>query len=94
MELRTGGQRLSGCHGFEVSAGSRCVGAIETPHFASATVEPDYLLVRTGDGIDGTFRVVPAALVLQVDPQRRIVFLDADAEVIAALPRQLPLGRR
>lgn len=85
---------LAGCHGFEVAAGHRHVGAIETPLFAGPGVEPDYLLVRMDDPDQGTFRVVPTALVSDVDLGRRLVTLDADAETVAALPRQLPLTRQ
>jgi hypothetical protein len=91
MELRTGTTRLSSCHGFDVSAGPLGIGSIETPLFAGPGMEPDHLLVRTDEGIAGTFRVVPAALVLDVDRARRLVVLDADSDTVAALPRQLPL---
>jgi hypothetical protein len=90
IELPTGAVRLSSCHGFAVSAGPRGIGSLETPLFAGPGVEPDYLLVRTGEEIAGTFRVVPAALVVDVDPVRRVVVLDADAEAVAALPQHLP----
>jgi hypothetical protein len=83
--------RLARCHGFEVAAGPALVGSVETPVFAGAATAPDYLVVRTEETFDGRFRVVPAALVVDVDEDRRIVRLGVDAVAVANLPERLPL---
>jgi hypothetical protein len=85
---------LARCHGFFVMAGGRSVGAIETPVFPGASSEPDFLVVRTADSIPGTFRVVSAALVQDVDPAARSITLSLDGDEVAALPEALPLGER
>jgi hypothetical protein len=82
---------LARCHGFEVAAGSARVGVVETPVFAGPAMAPDYLVVRTEGLFDGRFRVVPAALVVDVDEERRIVLLGVDAPAVANLPERLPL---
>jgi|tagenome__1003787_1003787.scaffolds.fasta_scaffold20675833_2 hypothetical protein len=82
---------LARCHGFYVLAGGREVGAIETPVFPGASSEPDFLVVRTEDSIPGTFRVVSALLVEDVDPAARSVTLSLDRDAIVALPEELPL---
>jgi hypothetical protein len=83
--------RLARCHGFEVAAGPVRVGVVETPVFAGPAVAPDYLIVRTEGPFDGRFRVVPAALVVDVDEERRIVVLGVDVPAVANLPERLPL---
>lgn len=83
--------KLARCHGFEVVAGPVVVGSVETPVFAGAAVAPDYLIVRTEGLFDGRFRVVPAALVVDVDEEHRVVLLGADAPAVANLPERLPL---
>jgi hypothetical protein len=82
---------LARCHGFYVLAGGQPVGAIETPVFPGPSSEPDFLLVRTEDSIPGTFRLVSAALVEDVDPAARSVTLALDREALTSLPEELPL---
>ena len=84
---------LARCHGYRVAAGDVDIGEVETPIFSGPRVEPDFLLVRTTGTIAGTFRAVPAAFVVDVDPARRRVAIAADDERIAALPEHLPLRR-
>lgn len=86
--------RLACCHGYVVAAGGQSVGVVETPSFAGAAAEPDYLIVRAGSPLSGTFRAVPVALVERVDPDKRTVVLSADVDTVSALPHRLPLGRR
>jgi hypothetical protein len=84
---------LACCHGYRVAAGDLDVGEVETPVFSGPLAEPEFLLVRTAGSISGTFRAVPTACVVDVDPTRRRVAIDVDGERIAALPEQLPLRR-
>jgi hypothetical protein len=81
---------LARCHGFFVIAGGRPVGAIETPVFPGASSDPDFLVVRTSDAIPGTFRIVSAALVADVDAAGRSITLALDRDGVAALPEALP----
>jgi hypothetical protein len=84
---------LERCHGFLVDARGRLVGSVETPLFPGATRDPDYLVVRTTDAFEGTFRFIPTRWVAAVDDRRHRVLLDADAEAVSSLPRKLPLDR-
>ena len=84
---------LAFCHGFTVATGDASVGAVETPLFTGAASSPDYLIIRTTDVIPGSFRAVPATLVEEVDPARRLITLCVDRDTIAALPEHLPLER-
>lgn len=84
---------LAHCHGYVVAAADAQIGVVETPVFADAACEPDYLIVRTSTAITGTFRAVPAALVAHVNPHRRMITLAADPDEVAALPERLPLKR-
>lgn len=83
---------LASCHGYRVAAGDLEVGEVETPIFSGPLVMPEFLLVRTAGTIAGTFRAVPTALVVDVDPALRRVAIDADGESLAALPERLPLA--
>jgi hypothetical protein len=85
---------LARCHGYRVAAGDSSVGLVETPMFAAAASAPDYLIVRTGESIAGTFRIVPASLVVDLDPARRLVILGIDKNAVAGLAEHLPLERR
>jgi hypothetical protein len=85
---------LAWCHGYRVAAGGSPVGLVETPMFAAAATAPDHLVVRTGESIAGTFRIVPASLVADLDPSQRLVTLVIGSEAVAALPERLPFERR
>jgi hypothetical protein len=93
MDGETGVDRLARCHGYRVVSGELFVGEVETPLFAAPLVEPEFLLVRTGELLSGTFRMLPAALVVDVDPAQRQVAVGADGERLAALPDHLPARR-
>jgi hypothetical protein len=86
-------ERLGRCHGFAVAAGGRSIGSVETPVFPGASSEPDFLIVRTTEAFPGTFRVVPAALVVAIDHERNLITLDLDGDAIGELPERLPLER-
>jgi hypothetical protein len=90
---KTSMRGLASCHGFAVIAANGPVGTIETPLFTGAATEPDYLIIRTTAAIEGAFRVVPTALVENVDPLGHQIFLNADHNTIASLPEYLPLER-
>lgn len=91
---QAGEGQLACCHGYSVAAGTCLVGIVETPVFAKAELEPDHLIVRTSESFTGTFRVVAAALVADVDLERRCVTLAVTSEELAALPELLPLALR
>jgi hypothetical protein len=94
MEERESVDGLARCHGYHVVSGELVVGEVETPVFAGPLVEPDFLLVRTGELLSGTFRMLPAALVVGVDPCRRLIAVGADGEQLTSLPEHLPVRRR
>jgi hypothetical protein len=91
--LGANAEQLATCHGFTVVAGGETVGDVETPTFAQAGAEPDYLIVRTCAAILGTFRVVPVSRVEAVEPSQRLILLEGSLGTVAALPERLPLGR-
>jgi hypothetical protein len=85
--------QLASSHGYTVVAGSREIGRVETPTFADGVATPDHLIIRTGDEIPGTFRIVSASLVAGLETERRLVVLGVDVDFVASLPEHLPLGR-
>lgn len=85
--------RLARCHGYRVASGDVELGEVETPIFSGPLLEPEFLLVRTIGAISGTFRVLPTALVVDVDPTLRRLAVTVDEERIAALPERLPVRR-
>jgi hypothetical protein len=85
---------LACCHGYRVAAGGLLVGEVETPIFSGPLGDPEFLLVRTVRSISGTFRIVPVALVLEIDRERRLVAIVGDDDVLASLPERLPLRGR
>lgn len=95
MEERvSAGSGLAASHGFSVQAGEAPVGSVETPVFAGSSIEPDYLVVRTTETIPGTFRVVSAAFVREVDPVGRRMTLGLSRDALTALPESLPIQQR
>jgi hypothetical protein len=76
----TGKASLACSHGFAVEAGDAPVGRIETPVFSGTSLEPDTLIVRTLDGIPGTFAAVPVSDVAEVDEAGRVVVLRCTIE--------------
>lgn len=94
MEERRSNGGLACCHGYRVVCGELLLGEVETPVFAGPLAEPEFLLVRTGELLTGTFRMLPAALVVDVDPAQRQVAVGADGERVTALPEHLPVRRR
>jgi hypothetical protein len=77
-----------------VAAGDRLVGVAETPVFGDTGRAPDYVIVRTAPWIGGTFRVVPSAMVDDVDEVGRVVTLAVTGALFAELPERLPLEGR
>jgi hypothetical protein len=84
------GALLTCCHGFTVAARGNRVGAVETPVFSGSSLEPVSLIVRTADSIPGTFRVVPLALVADVDSTTRRIALSIGPNEIARLDELVP----
>jgi hypothetical protein len=84
---------LACCHGYGVTAGEVEIGHVETPIFAGLAREPEFLLVRTSRAISGTFRVVPAGIVVWIDRDGRRIAITVDVNAVDALPEWLPLGR-
>ena len=82
MELaaHTNAVLLACCHGFAVAAGDELVGVVETPVFSGTALGPDSLIVRTVEGIPGTFADVPVAHVARVDDARRSITLNGSRE--------------
>jgi hypothetical protein len=84
---------LRSCAGFRVEAADGVVGEVETPLFPADAAAPDYLVVRTT--ARGRFRrpVIPSALVVRIDPARRVVIVRGRQHEIAMLAEHLPLAR-
>jgi hypothetical protein len=95
-EQLAGRDGVERCHGFAVLAGDHTIGCVETPLFPGSVRDPDFLVVRTVQTISGTFRVVSASLVSNVDLETRTIRLALEPESVASLPEYLPLlpGRR
>jgi hypothetical protein len=54
--------------------------------------EPDYVVVRRGRFPRTRHPVVPAALIEEIDPRRRVVYLRGRVEQLAAFSERLPLA--
>lgn len=72
---------LAQCNGYDVAAGDAIVGSVETPVFSGTKLQPDYLIVRLGDGL----HAVPPELIVSVDSASRTLFLGLDADELARL---------
>ena len=93
MEDRRSTDGLARCHGYHVAYGDVVIGAVETPIFGGPFIDPEFLLVRTPELPGGRpFRVLPASLVVDVDPVARRVGVVVDGEQLTALPARLPLS--
>lgn len=93
MDERTATGGLACCHGYRVVSGDFLVGEVETPVFAGPPAEPQFLLVRTGELLTGTFRMLPTSLVVDVDPALRQVAVGVDGDRLTSLPEHLPVRR-
>jgi hypothetical protein len=84
---------LGSCAGFRVEAADGVVGEVETPLFPADAAAPDYLVVRAA--IRGRVRrpVVPSALIVGIDPARRVVVVRGRRHEIANLAEHLPVAR-
>lgn len=82
---------LAFCAGFEVRANDGVLGIVETPLFPADVAEPDFLVVRVGDGARARRPVVSTAFVEAVDAQQRIVFVHGRTGHLARLPEHLPI---
>lgn len=72
---------LARCNGYDVAAGDEIVGSVETPVFSGTKLQPDYLIVRLGDGL----RVVPPEVIVSVDAASHTLFLGLDTDELAKL---------
>lgn len=88
-------RHLRGCHGFAVvDADSTPIGTVETPVFHGVALEPDFLIIRAADSIQGTFRVVSIAFIAEVIVERCLVWLAITSDEFARLPEELPFANR
>lgn len=94
--MQTGEERrreLARCHGYRVVVRDGSLGEVETPLFPPGGGEPDYLLVRVESPARSRRPVVSAALIEEIDPERRLVYLAGTRREIARLPEDLPMTR-
>jgi hypothetical protein len=68
---------LARCNGFEVTAGGKVVGVVETPVFSGTKLQPDYLLVRLAG--ERELRMVQPELVADVDAKAHRIALERSA---------------
>jgi hypothetical protein len=85
---------LASCGGYRVEAVDGVVGEVETPLFPPDAAVPDYLVVRATARGRVVRPVVPAAFVVSVDPDDRVVVLRGLGGEIVRLPEHLPLVAR
>jgi hypothetical protein len=86
---------LGNCHGFRVVAHDGTLGEVETPVFPPGWDEPDYLIVATQEGSGKVRRpVLPIGLVRDLDPARRVLYVQGARQELAHLPESLPLTGR
>ena len=83
---------LGNSQGWTVATDDGLVGRVETPVFPPDRALPDFLVVRVAGRLRSRLPVVPTALVEDVDPARRIVYLRGTREQIERLPEHLPLA--
>jgi hypothetical protein len=84
---------LASSAGFEVVASDGLLGVVETPLFPPDFAEPDFLVVRVTSGAETRRPVVSAALVHEVDAERRRVSVSGPKGLLARLPEHLPIAR-
>jgi hypothetical protein len=88
-------RHLRGCHGFAVvNIDGSPIGTFETPVFHGAALEPDFLIIRATDSMQGTFRVVSTAFVDDVEVERCVVSVAITSDEFARLPEGLPFANR
>jgi hypothetical protein len=85
---------LASSSGYDVVSDDGVVGVIETPIFSGSADEPDYLIVRVGSAASFHRVTIPVGLVRATDRKTRSVVVAASSRTIAALPTNLPIGRR
>jgi hypothetical protein len=84
-------EALARCHGYLVAAHDALVGEVETPLFPPAAAYPDFLILRVAGPRGPRRPVIAAALVEDVDPAARILYVRGTRDEIEALPEHLPL---
>lgn len=86
-ELSELGRLLAAAWSYQVlSRDGRYVGLVDHVRYERHSDHPDEIVVRRRNVFWGRRRVVPFAAVESVDPRRRTVTLEIDAESVARLP--------
>jgi hypothetical protein len=83
---------LASCNDYLVEATDGEVGTVETPLFPPEGSDADYLVLRVAGFSEARRRVVPAALVKDVDSRRRLVRLRVTKAELDRLPEDLPVA--
>jgi hypothetical protein len=83
---------LALCAGFEAVADDGPIGTVETPLFPADAAEPDFLVLRVGVWPRTHRPVVPAALVAEVDLDRRTMRFRGSRNELAGFPERLPVA--
>jgi hypothetical protein len=89
--MRSDSHWLGRCHGFTAVARDGEVGEIIALVFPPDRREPDFIVVRAGRRTRERRPLVTTALVSDIDPRRRLVFLDVTMDDVMALPEELPV---
>lgn len=87
-----GRHALARSRGFLAIASDGHLGQIEMTLAPPEREEPDYLVVRTRRFLRCRHPVVPAQLVEEIDPDRRLVYLRGRAHQLAEFGELLPLA--
>ena len=82
--------RLAASHGFSVKANDGDVGEVETPLFPPTGAEPDFLVVRLASD-EASFAVVPVQVIESIDPDARLIRLDASRDAVAGMHGEIAL---